>query len=282
MIAYLPGAGARKAIDEGLAMSDVLHATESCGVLTLRLNRPERLNAIDGELIEALIEALREAQERDAVRCVVLQGTGRAFSTGQDLAAYVRLRESGEKTSVREYLAAGYNVVTARLRSLEKPVIASVRGMAAGAGLSLALACDVRIAAEDAQFTLGFSKIGLIPDGGASLMLPLIVGLGRAFELAYASDRIDAHEALRIGLVNRVVPSADLESAVAAFAAMLLERPARGLALTKRAFNRALLPSLAAWLEEEADLQEQASQSEDHREGILAFVEKRTPVFTGR
>jgi 2-(1,2-epoxy-1,2-dihydrophenyl)acetyl-CoA isomerase len=262
-------------------MNDVLLKSEAGGVLTLALNRPQRLNALNVELTMALIEALREAQERASVRCVVVRGMGRAFSTGQDLAEYVERRKSGEALSVREHLRRGYNTLVMRLRSLEKPVVAAIEGTAAGMGLSLALACDVRIAADDADFTLGFSKIGLIPDGGASLLLPLVVGLGRAFELAYTSDRIDAREALRVGLVNRIVPAAALDEAVAAFIGTLLERPALGLALTKRALNRSTLPLFADWLEEEADLQEEASHGEDHVEAITAFVEKRQPRFTG-
>lgn len=262
-------------------MSDVLVNHEADGVLTLTFNRPERLNALDEELTVALIDALGDARERNAVRCVVLAGMGRGFSAGQDLRVYAERKKRDESFSVREYLRRGNNVIATRLRSLEKPVIAMINGAAAGAGLSIALACDVRIASEDARFTLGFSRIGLIPDGGASYLLPLVVGLGRAFELAYTSESIDAHEALRIGLVNRVVPAAELGDAVSAFAATLLERPSRGLALTKRAFNRAMISGFEEWLEAEADLQEHASRSEDHHEALTAFVEKRSPRFTG-
>ena len=262
-------------------MSDVLVNHEAGGVLTLTFNRPERLNALDEELTRALIDALGDARERNAVRCVVLAGMGRGFSAGQDLRAYAAGKKRDESFSVREYLRRGNNVIATRLRALEKPVIALINGAAAGAGLSIALACDVRIASEDARFTLGFSKIGLIPDGGASYLLPLVVGLGRAFELAYTSESIDAHEALRIGLVNRVVPAAELGNAVCAFTATLLERPSRGLALTKRAFNRTMMSGFEEWLEAEADLQEHASQSEDHHEALTAFVEKRSPKFTG-
>jgi 2-(1,2-epoxy-1,2-dihydrophenyl)acetyl-CoA isomerase len=262
-------------------MNDVLLRSEAGGVLTLTLNRPDKLNALNEELTAQIIAALRDARERASVRCVLVRGSGRGFSAGQDLSAYVERKKSGVPLSVREHLRSGYNVLVTSLRSLEKPVIAVINGNAAGAGLSLALACDVRIAADDACFTLGFSRIGLIPDAGASFLLPLIVGLGRAFELAYASERLDAQEALRIGLVNRVVPAAMLEEATASFAASLVERPARGLALTKRAFNRAMLSAFADWLEEEADMQDVASQSKDHHEGITAFVEKRVPRFTG-
>jgi len=262
-------------------MSDVLVNHEAGGVLTLTFNRPDRLNALDEELTVALIDALGDAHERNSVRCVVLVGMGRGFCVGQDLRAYAEHKKRDESFSVREYMRRGYNVIAMRLRTLEKPVIARINGAAAGAGLSIALACDVRIASEDSRFTLGFSKIGLIPDCGASYLLPLVVGLGRAFELAYTSESIDAHEALRIGLVNRVVPAAELGDAVAAFTAAVLERPARGLALTKRAFNRAMLSGFEEWLEAEALLQEDASRSEDHHEALTAFVEKRSPRFSG-
>jgi 2-(1,2-epoxy-1,2-dihydrophenyl)acetyl-CoA isomerase len=262
-------------------MNDVLLRNESAGVLTLTLNRPEKLNALDDELTSALIEVLREVRERKVLRCIVLRGMGRAFSTGQDLFAYAERKKSGNPLSVRDHLRQGYNVLVTCLRSLEKPVIAVINGAVAGAGLSLALACDVRIASEDAFFVFGFSKIGLIPDAGASYLLPLIVGLGRAFELAYESERIDAREAWRIGLVNRAVPANELEDAVTSFTANLLQRPPHGLALTKRAFNRAALSAFTDWLEEEADIQDAAARSADHHEGIMAFIEKRPAKFTG-
>jgi len=246
-------------------------------VLSLTLNRPAKLNAFD----QALTDALIAAQDK-SVRVLVLRGVGRSFSVGQDLEAFVQMQTDGNRVSVAEHLGRGYNRLTLTLRDMEKPVIASLGGITAGFGLSLALACDVRIASDDATFTLGFSKIGLIPDGGGSLLLPLFAGLGRALELAWTSDRIDAAEAHRIGLVNRIVAAEQIEAQSLAFAARLAEASPVALALTKRAFNRALLPHLAQWLEAEAQLQQEASESPDLREGMQAFFEKRPAIFASR
>jgi 2-(1,2-epoxy-1,2-dihydrophenyl)acetyl-CoA isomerase len=252
------------------------------GVLTLAFNRPEKLNALNVEVVEELIDALEFADRQEAVRCVVLAGVGRGFCSGQDLDVFRGAYESGAKIAVAEHLERTYNVVALRLRALPKPVIASINGIVAGVGLSLALACDVRIAASDARITVGFSRIGLVPDGGGSFMLPLIIGFGRAIELAMTSDRIDADEALRIGLVNHVVPVERLEEETAALAAKLLAFPASALALTKHAFNRSMMPNFAAWLHEEAEIQQEASENPDHREGVMAFLEKRAPAYANR
>ncbi len=260
----------------------LLLRTERDGVLTLTFNRPDKLNALNEGMTDELIAALRDAAGERSVRVVVLRGSGRGFSAGQDLEAFVRRQQSATPISVAEHLRRGYNVVATGLRTLEKPVIASLNGIAAGVGLSLALACDVRIAADDVQVTLGFSKIGLIPDGGGSFMLPLLAGLGRALELAWTSEKIDAAEAYRIGLVNKVVAREDLESETQAFAARLAEVSPVALALTKRAFNRSILPDFVQWLDEEAELQDEAAQGPDLMEGVRAFMEKRKPAFAAR
>ena len=256
--------------------------SEDRGILTVVFDRPDKLNALNDEMTLALQEALAVASRDERVRCVILQGSGRGFSVGQDLEVFGSRYESGEAIDIADHLRRGYNRVVAQIRALEKPVLASVNGVAVGVGLSIALACDMRFASEDATFALGFSRIGLIPDGGASFMLPLLAGLGRAYELAATSERIDAREAHRLGLVNRVVPAAELDAAVRALARSLVALPAGGLALTKRAFNRAVMPGFEAWLEEECRLQQRASETADHREGVRAFLAKRPPVFSGR
>lgn len=252
------------------------------GVLTVTLNRPEVLNAFNDAMTRALLDALAVAARDSAIRAVLLAGAGRAFSAGQDLNEFATLDRQSRPGSVHDHLAQTYNPIVTQIRTIEKPVLAALNGITAGVGLSVALACDLRLAADDATFTLGFSRIGLVPDGGASLLLPLLVGLGRATELAFTSDRVDAREAHRIGLVNRVAPAAELLEESHALAARLAAMPTRALGLTKRAFNRALLPELAGWLDYEAHLQEIASRTEDHQEGVAAFREKRQATFTGR
>ena len=260
-------------------MSDTITRFRAGAVLTLRLNRPEKLNAFNDEMSAALLAALEDGAGDPGVRAIVLAGTGRAFSAGQDLESFVARTLSSEDFSIAEHLRRGYNRIAMRIRSVEKPVIAAVGGVAAGVGLSLALCCDLRIAADDAQLTLGFSKIGLIPDGGASLLLPILAGFGRALELAWTSERIDAAEAFRLGLVNRVVPAASFVQDTASYAERFAALSPVALGLTKRAFNRAVLPHLADWLDEEARLQEEAAQAPDVREGVLAFVQKRPARF---
>ncbi len=275
--------GARAAGDEARGMSEsLLLQSEREGVLTLTFNRADKLNALNEGITEELIAALDGAAHRADVRAIVLRGAGRGFSAGQDLEAFMRLSAGPEPVSVAEHLRRGYNRVVTLLRTVEKPVIASINGIAAGVGLSIALACDVRIAADDAVFTLGFSKIGLVPDGGGSMLLPVLAGLGRALELAWLSDKFTAEDALRMGLVNKVVPAADLESETQAYAARFAAASPGAVALTKRAFNRTVLPHFAQWLEEEAVLQEEAASGPDLLEGVRAFMEKRKPAYAAR
>ncbi len=265
--------------------SSTVRAARNGSVLTLTLNRPEKLNAFSDDMTRDLLEAFALAEADAGVRAIVLQGEGRAFSAGQDLEAFVRMKAAGAAAvSVAEHLRHGYNALVMRIRSIEKPVIASIGGIAAGVGLSIALCCDVRIAAADgASLTLGFSKIGLVPDGGASFMLPLLAGFGRGLDLAWTSERIGADEAERLGLVNRVVPrGGDLAAETARYAAQLAAISPVAAALTKRAFNEAMMPHFAAWLEREAVLQEEAAAGPDLMEGVGAFLGKREPAFAAR
>jgi 2-(1,2-epoxy-1,2-dihydrophenyl)acetyl-CoA isomerase len=264
-----------------VAQQTILTAQDG-GVLTVTFNRPEVLNAFNDPMIAELGEALRKAERDESIRCVVITGGGRGFSAGQDLGAFLEREKSPEPHSIRDHLKSGYNPIVTRMRALEKPIVAGINGVAAGVGLSLALAADIRIAADNATLTTGFSRIGLIPDGGMSFMLPLLVGLGRAAELAFTSDRLGAAEAHRLGLVNRVVPAAELPDALQTLAGQLAALPTRAIGLTKRAFNQAILPDLDAWLDYEAHLQEIAGRTEDHKEGVKAFLEKRGATFTGR
>ncbi|MCL6554298.1 MAG: enoyl-CoA hydratase/isomerase family protein [Firmicutes bacterium] len=258
-------------------LSTVLTALEG-GVLTLTLNRPEVLNALNEQLTADLHDGLRFAERTPEVRCVVLTGAGRGFCSGQDL----RERTGGEAVSYGDSLRRRYNPVILRMRTMEKPVIAAVNGVAAGAGCNLALAADLRIASERASFIEVFSRVGLVPDSGGTFTLPRLVGLGKALELAFTADPVDAHEALRLGLVNRVVPHDELMAHTLALATRLAQGPTRAFGLTKRAFNYALTASLEATLEYEAHLQEIAGRTADHREGVAAFLEKRQPRFEGR
>lgn len=248
------------------------------GVAVLTLNRPDVLNAVNDQLTDELGEALRYAGRAGEVRCLVLTGAGRGFCSGQDL----RARAGVGDVSYGDSLRRRYNPIILRIRTIEKPVIAAVNGVAAGAGCNLALAADLRIASERASFIEVFSRVGLIPDSGGTFTLPRLVGLGKAFELAYTADPVDAAEALRLGLVNRVVPHDDLMPAALELARRLAEGPTRGFGLTKRGFNYALSASFDAALEYEAYLQEIAGRTADHREGVAAFLEKRTARFEGR
>jgi len=245
------------------------------GILTLTLNRPETINALTTELLRELGKAIKEASAPE-VRVVVLQGAGRGFCSGQDLREF-----EGQRISYKNHLRH-YRPVVEGLAALEKPVIAAIHGAAAGAGLSLALACDLRIAAADAVLTTGFSKIGLIPDAGMNYYLPRLAGYAKAFELAVLSGRIKAEEALAMGLVNKVVPVEAFAVEVARLAGELAQGPSKAYGLIKRALRRSASASLEEMLEYEALLQEVAGRSEDHQEGVQAFYEKRPPRFQGK
>jgi 2-(1,2-epoxy-1,2-dihydrophenyl)acetyl-CoA isomerase len=245
-------------------------------VATITLNRPDVLNALTRSMHEELAGALREAREPD-VRAVVITGAGRGFCVGQDLNEF---REGADDIEGR--LRASYHPNILAIRSLEKPVIAAVNGAAAGAGLSLACACDVRIGAESATFVPAFVNIGLVPDSGGTYFIHRLVGYARAFDWLTSGRRLTAVEAHAWGLVSEVVEDASLGDRVAELAGTLAAMPTRAIAMTKRLLDGAAGRSLEEQLEFEAQLQAAATRTEDFREGVAAFLEKRPPVFAGR
>jgi len=251
-------------------------------ICTITLNRPDVLNAFNDQLTTELGDALKSA-ERDAnVRTIVVTGAGRAFSSGQDLGDLKEKYVPGYVPNLGDDLRRRYNPIIKRIRDMEKPIIAAVNGVAAGAGCSLAMACDLRIASDQASFIEVFINVGLIPDSGSTFMLPRLVGLGKAMELCCTGQKVDAAEALRLGLVNQVVPAAELAAATHKLASRLASLPGRAIALTKRLLNQSLQNDLDAQLEAEAYDQETAGKTADHYEGVAAFLEKRKPTFQGK
>jgi 2-(1,2-epoxy-1,2-dihydrophenyl)acetyl-CoA isomerase len=246
-------------------------------VATLTLDRPAALNALTVPVKVALRKALESIARDRAVRAVILTGAGRAFCAGQDLAE----RDEPDAAPLEVEIRERYNPIIRALRSMGQPVIAAVNGVAAGAGASLAFACDLRIAAEEARFVLAFGRIGLVPDSGATWFLPRLVGAAKASELAFVGDPIDAAEALRLGLVSRVVPGDQLLTEARALADRIAEGAPLALALTKEALGRSATIDLEEALEGEAKLQGITGASEDHAEGLAAFREKRPPRFRG-
>jgi 2-(1,2-epoxy-1,2-dihydrophenyl)acetyl-CoA isomerase len=256
-------------------MSEV-EVSRDGGVLTLTLNRPDVLNAFNQAMHATLASALKEARDAE-VRAVVVTGAGRGFCVGQDLTEF---REAPGDIGGR--LRAGYHPNILALRALEKPVIAAVNGPAAGAGLSLACACDVRLAAESASFVPAFIGIGLVPDSGSSYFVARLLGPARAFEWVTQNRKLSAAEAEEWGLVSGVVPDDGLAERAAELARTYAAGPTRGIGMTKRLLDRALTTTLEDQLEWEAQLQTAATQSEDFAEGVAAFLEKRPPTFRGR
>ena len=253
-----------------------VETTREGGVLTITLNRPDVLNAFNREMHAALAAALKEARGDD-VRAVVLTGAGRGFCVGQDLTEF---REAPGDIGGR--LRANYHPNVLAIRALEKPVIAAVNGAAAGAGLSFACACDIRVAADAATFVPAFVNIGLVPDSGGTYFVARLLGPAKAFEWMSSGRRLSAAEAHLWGLVSEVVDADALASHVAELAARIAAMPTRGIGMTKRLFDRAARSTLEEQLELEAQLQTAATQTDDFREGVAAFLEKREPRFTGR
>jgi 2-(1,2-epoxy-1,2-dihydrophenyl)acetyl-CoA isomerase len=263
-------------------MSSVLY-DKNGAVATISFNRKEVLNAFDRGMHEELLEALELADGDRSVRCVVLRGEGRAFSTGADLAQDLVSDGAGgsEGPDLGEYLRETYGRLVTRMAALEKPIVAALHGPVYGAGLGVALACDLRVAAESARMSVAFVKIGLTPDAGVSFFLPRLVGLGRALEMSLLAGEIGAEEALRIGLVNRVVPDESLRDETATLAERLAALPTVALTQTRRTFRTSFESDLPTALEAEAVAQTLCGYTRDHREGVAAFMEKRQPSFTG-
>lgn len=247
------------------------------GVLTITLNQPKRLNALNAPMLSALSEALRAAERDPDVRAIVLTGAGNAFSSGADITEFDF--STNGTPAVGDALRSRLNPLVLRMRAVEKPLLAAINGVAAGAGLSLALACDLRYAAESARLQVVFVRIGLVPDAGALFFLPRLLGPGKSLELAWLGDPISAADALDAGLLNAVVPDSDVLSKTQEVAARLAAGPATAIALIKRAINQSHELPLERVLDLEASYQTIAARQPDFAEGVAAFREKRQAKF---
>jgi 2-(1,2-epoxy-1,2-dihydrophenyl)acetyl-CoA isomerase len=252
-------------------------------IATITLNRPETYNALTPPMYRELIDAFRQVQRDNTVRAVLFTGAGKGFCSGADLTSF---DISSGKIEVGDVLRGGLNQIVMAMRGLEKPIVCALNGVAAGAGASLSLACDFRIASERATYVFAaFLSIGIIPDAGLTYLLPQLVGVGRALELAMMADaqnRVTMDQAYSIGLVNRVVPADELAAESRAYAGKLAQMATRAVGMTKRAMYRAAERSLAEALEYEAQVQDGAFKTEDFREGVSAFLEKRPATFKGK
>jgi 2-(1,2-epoxy-1,2-dihydrophenyl)acetyl-CoA isomerase len=263
-----------------MAYQHIVFETEQ-GVARLTLNRPDVLNSFNTLMAREVLDALSAIANDPSIRAVVLTGAGRAFCAGQDLAE-ASPRSDGSLPDLGDFVRDGYNRLVRTIRTLEKPVVCAVNGVAAGAGANLALACDLVIASTDASFIQSFAKIGVIPDTGGTFLLPRIVGLQRASAMAMLAERVTAQQALDWGMVYRVVESPGLMEAAQTTAAYLASQPTRAFGLIKRGFNKSLGVDLDEQLDYEESLQREAGQTADYAEGVRAFLEKRKPKFEGR
>lgn len=247
------------------------------GVAILTMNRPDKFNAFNERMNKEITDALKQAQKDPEVRCILLTGAGRAFNAGQDLGDVLE----GD-VDFGGFLRNRYNPMILQFQKTEKPIIAAINGVAAGAGMSIALACDIRLASDKASLVNAFVNIGLVPDSGGCYYLPRIVGMGKALELAMTGEKVPAEEALRLGLVNQVYPTEQFWEESLAYARKLAALPTRGIGLIKRTMYKGLELGLEETLEYEAYAQEIAGKTADYKEGVNAFMEKRAPRFTGR
>jgi 2-(1,2-epoxy-1,2-dihydrophenyl)acetyl-CoA isomerase len=260
-------------------MYEHLQVETTNGVCTITLNRPEVYNAINGKIAGELLSALQQAGTDESVRVLIITGAGKGFCSGADLKE-ASLHKPGQPLS--DIVRTRYNPIIRTMRQMHKPIIGKINGVAAGAGCSLALACDILIASEDASLSEIFINIGLVLDAGSSYFLPRLVGSARAFELATLGTKVPAREAMQLGLVNQVVPAAQLDETVAQIAIRYAQAPTKAIGMIKQLLNKSYHSSLEEMLENEAAYQEIAGYTHDHREGVQAFLEKRRPGFTGK
>lgn len=248
------------------------------GVATIILNRPEVFNSFNREMALALQRELDTCQSDNNVRAIVLTGAGKAFCAGQDLK---EVTSPELNPGFKKILEEHYNPIITRIRAIEKPIIAAVNGVAAGAGANIALACDIVVAHEKVSFIQAFSKIGLIPDSGGTFFLPRLIGFQKASALMLLGDKVSAEQAEQLGMIYKVIPSEIFEGEVMALAKHMAQMPTKALGMTKRLLNNTMTNSLEEQLELEGKLQIEAAQSNDYKEGVTAFVEKRKPNFIG-
>lgn len=251
-------------------------------VAKITLNRPDRLNALTQVMSDELVDAFTGAREDDAIRAILLTGAGRGFCAGQDLTEFRESSEAGRPPDIKEHLEHAYHKLIPIMVETPKPVVCAVNGVAAGAGVSLAVACDVRIASETARFTQAFVKIGLVPDSGGTWLLPRVIGPAKALELSISGEMVDADAALQIGLVSRVVAADALEKESLDYAAALASLPTVAIGEAKALIRDAIGIDLHEALRREAEAQARMGQTHDFMEGVNAFVEKREPRFEGR
>jgi 2-(1,2-epoxy-1,2-dihydrophenyl)acetyl-CoA isomerase len=256
---------------------NIIDFTVDSGVATIILNRPDKLNSFNTEMALEVQQALDHCMENEQVRCVLITGSGRGFCAGQDLEEAI----APDAASIEEHVENKYNPMVRKIRAVEKPVIAAVNGVAAGAGANLAFCCDIVLAAESAKFIQSFINIGLVPDTGGTYFLPRLVGFHRATVLTMLGEKMSAQEAKGLGLVYQVFPDEQLMEGAVALALRMAQMPTRGLGLTKKALNMSLNHDLEQQLEVEKELQGAAGRTADNTEGINAFLEKRKPIFKG-
>lgn len=251
-------------------------------ITRLTLNRPSALNAINDKMGEELLATLKEAEKSETVRCIVITGAGRAFSAGEDVSGLKERYGAGEHPSLGDHLRKKYHPIINRLRNIEKPIIARLNGIAAGSGASIALACDIRVASDEAGLKQAFIGMGLVPDSGSSYFLTRMIGPGRALELIMTGKTLPAREAEQLGLIHKVVPSADLDKHTDELAHRLATGPTKALGLSKRMVNRVVSLDLPDAMEYEALNQDIVGRTGDHLEAVKSFLEKRQPKFSGK